>query len=233
MSGVVACASTPPSNVAPATVPIQTVSIQGAARQNAALVIMLPGIRDRAEQFLQHGFLASETRDAFDVLAVDAHWGYYADGSIVERLRDDVILPAQRRGYERIWLLGVSLGGYGSLLYAERFPEDLRGIILLAPYLGDRRLATQIREAGGLSAWSADEAAGEPFVEGWRSLQELTRLNRLTIMLGYGTADRLAATYDPLAQALPASQIYTAAGGHRWGTWLSLWTKIKEAGVVQ
>ena len=194
---------------------------------------MLPGIRDRAEQFLRYGFFASDAPDMFDALAVDAHWGYYADGSIVDRLHNDVIAPARRRGYERIWLLGVSLGGYGSLLYAERFAQDLSGIILLAPYLGDRRLATRIREAGGLGAWSADAAAAEPFVQGWQTLQELAPFDRLPITLGYGIGDRLAETYDPLVQALPVSHIYTAAGGHRWKTWLSLWTNIKAAGVIQ
>ena len=52
----------------------------------------------------------------FDVISVDAHFGYYKNRDLVPRLHDDVITPAQQNGYEKIWLLGVSMGGMVSNL---------------------------------------------------------------------------------------------------------------------
>jgi pimeloyl-ACP methyl ester carboxylesterase len=218
---------------APTTVPIRTVEFRAAAGASDTLVVMLPGIRDEAEQFLNAGFVARNGAEGFDVLAVDAHWGYYADGTIVERLHEDVIEPARRRGYEHIWLLGVSLGGYGSLLYAEQFPDDIRGVVLLAPFLGGRKLAAEINEAGGLRAWSSDGLQGGRFAAGWRSLQKLSRRDPAMIILGYGVSDRYAENYDPLVQVLPASQVYTVEGEHRWTTWTPLWSEIKATGTIQ
>src|SRR5687767_673482 len=110
-------------------------TLQVGDRSNT-LVVMLPGIKDRAEQFLVAGFVdGGATSDAFDVVVVEPELSDYLSGSIVERLRTDVIEPAQARGYDDIWLLGVSIGGYGSLLYAGEFPADIRGVVLLAPYL--------------------------------------------------------------------------------------------------
>ncbi len=162
------CATKPP-----ATAPMRTLEID--ATQGAdTLVVMLPGLRDRAEVFLEAGFFAAPA-GGFDMLAADAHSGYYADGTLVGRLHEDVIAPARRSGYKQIWLLGVSLGGYGSLLYAEQYPEEIDGIVLLAPYLGGRRFATEISEAGGLTSWSGDTLDGERFAAGWRSLHKLAK----------------------------------------------------------
>jgi pimeloyl-ACP methyl ester carboxylesterase len=201
-------------------------TLQVGDRSNT-LVVMLPGIRDRAEQFLAAGFVDGDTAgESFDVVAVEAELGDYLSGAIVERLRTDVIEPARARGYDDIWLLGVSIGGYGSLLYASAFPADIRGVVLLAPYLGGRRLPRAIAAAGGLDAWRAANRIN-PFVDGWIALQTLTQRRDATIVLGFGGDDRLAATYAPLLATLPRSRVYTADGGHAWTTWAPLWHEIK------
>jgi pimeloyl-ACP methyl ester carboxylesterase len=191
------------------------------------LVVMLPGIKDRAEQFLIEGFVGGEgPPESFDVVVVEPQFSDYLSGSIVERLRTDVIAPARAQGYADIWLLGVSIGGFGSLLYAGEFPADIRGVVLLAPYLGGRRLPRAIEAAGGLEEWRA--AAGlSPFVDGWVALQTLTQRPDPTIVLGFGGGDPLAETYAPLLATLPRSQIYTVDGGHEWTTWAPLWNEIK------
>jgi pimeloyl-ACP methyl ester carboxylesterase len=189
------------------------------------LVVMLPGIKDRAEQFLVAGFVDAAS-EPFDVLVVDPDVADYFRGTFAERLRAEVIEPAQARGYDEIWLVGVSIGGYGSLLYAGEFPEDITGIVLLAPYLGGRRLQRAIESAGGLAAW-ADGSPQNLFARGWLALNALARRPGSTILLGFGGADRLAATYGPLVAALPPSHVYTIAGGHEWTTWAPLWDEIK------
>ncbi len=204
--------------------PLHTVQV---GDHSDTLIVMLPGIKDRAEQFLVAGFVGDDAAaDAFDVLVVEPAMSDYVRGTLVERLRAEVIGPARARGYSEIWLLGVSIGGYGSLLYAGEFPADIRGIVLLAPYLGGRRVPRAITAAGGLATWRA-AAHERPFLDGWRALKALTKRSNATILLGFGGQDRLAATYAPLLEALPQSQIYTADGGHEWTTWAPLWQEIK------
>lgn len=191
------------------------------------LVVMLPGIKDSAEQFLVEGFVGADgTADSFDVVVVGPELGDYLSGTFPERLHTEVIAPARARGYDDIWLLGVSIGGYGSLLYAGEFPADIRGVVLLAPYLGGKRVPRAIEAAGGLEAWDA-ATRPSPFVDGWAALQTLLQYPDAKVVLGFGGDDRLAATYTPLLETLPRSQVYTVAGGHDWATWGPLWQEIK------
>jgi pimeloyl-ACP methyl ester carboxylesterase len=191
------------------------------------LVVMLPGIKDQAEQFLVEGFVGGNgTAETFDVVVVGPEFGDYLSGTFAARLRAEVILPAQARGYDEIWLLGVSIGGFGSLLYAGEFPADIRGVVLLAPYLGGKRTPRAIEAAGGLEVWRGT-ARQRPFVDGWVALQTLLQHPDATVVLGYGGDDRLAATYAPILEMLPQSQVYTVTGGHGWATWAPLWQEIK------
>lgn len=189
---------------------------------------MLPGMGDRVETFLTTGFLTANDQSGFDVLAVDAHFGYYVERSLIPRLHEDIIVPARAGGYENIWLLGISMGGFGTLLYAEEYPEDIGGIILLAPYIGDRGLVDEIETAGGLHSWAGDaDGFNEWEIRIWAWLKQVTSQPEGTrIILGYGRSDRLARTYGPLIEALDPSQIFTMDGGHNWRTWGPLWEMI-------
>ncbi|MDR6856188.1 serine aminopeptidase domain-containing protein [Variovorax guangxiensis] len=133
------------------------------------LLIILPGRGMTLRELEKEGFVSAiRSLDlAVDVLRVDAHLGYYRDRSILERLRADVIAPAQAQGYRSIWLAGISMGGVGALRYAEVHPADVQGIVVLAPYLGEPAASQAILEAGGLLRWKAppdpfpdDEVAG-------------------------------------------------------------------------
>jgi pimeloyl-ACP methyl ester carboxylesterase len=39
-------------------------------------------------------------------------------------------------GYGHVRAAGISLGGFGALLYASRYPEEVTGILAVAPFLG-------------------------------------------------------------------------------------------------
>ena len=86
-------------------------------RQASVLVVMLPGAYSVPREFIDQGFVSRLHAQGFavDVALADAHLGYAENGTLLERLRDDVIAPAQREGYRRIWLVGISLGGFASL----------------------------------------------------------------------------------------------------------------------
>lgn len=139
------------------------------------LVVLLPGIFDAPKDFVREQFIDAirERKLSVDVVAPDAHLGYYQMRNIVERLHEDIILPARRVGYRQIWLAGVSLGGYGSLLYAQYHAEAIDGIFLIAPYLGSDQLLKEIAKAGGPADWKVggiDEH--EPDRELWGWLQK-------------------------------------------------------------
>ena len=81
--------------------------------------------------------------------------GYYMDGSVFQRLKLDVIEPAKAKGYKKIWLVGNSMGGYGSVSYVRQYPRDIAGIVLLGPFLGDKKIIQEIPgNCGGLQQWS-------------------------------------------------------------------------------
>jgi pimeloyl-ACP methyl ester carboxylesterase len=79
-----------------------------------------------------------------DVVAVDASLAYYMDRSVVRRLHFEVVAPARAAGYRRILAVGVSMGGFGSLLLSEIHPSDLDGLVLIAPFLGEGLIAQEM-----------------------------------------------------------------------------------------
>lgn len=213
----------------PAAVPMATVSTDNGGPHRDALLVMLPGFRDRAERFVDTGFVDAYAGQRFDLLSADAHYGYYRDRTLTERLHDDIIAPAKAEGYSEIWLLGISMGGLGSLLYANDFPSDVDGVILLAPFLGDRCIVEEIRAAGGLENWSGESTCTEDYeVDVWRWLKRTIAAGQIDVVLGYGTSDRLAPMYAPLLDVLPESRVHRVAGGHDWRTWTELWSEIDD-----
>ncbi|MFT5431282.1 MAG: pimeloyl-ACP methyl ester carboxylesterase [Myxococcota bacterium] len=203
------------------------------------LVVMLPGYGDGPGHFSDHGFVRAVTEhsDTIDVIAVDAHYGYYRTMTVVERLERDVIVPARTRGYQRIWLVGVSMGGFGSLAYLQQHSDSIAGVIVLAPYLGDSDLIEEISDAGGLSSWNPDEVEA---VEGdrsrfFRSLWSWLKrrpANSPPIFIGVGEDDRLEPASRLISATLPKGQVRVRDGGHGWSTWEPLFRSLLEASTI-
>jgi len=208
--------------------PIPGIETAAADSRSNTLVIMLPGRGDRGATFIDQGFQREGQRHGFDTIAVDAHFGYYMKRSLLPRLHEDIVLPARAAGYENIWLLGISMGGFGSLLYAAEHPDEVNGVILLAPYLGDAKLAQEIEATGGLANWSGQSPGFEDYEIGvWKWLRDAANGNSgATVILGYGESDGSARMHAVLGDALPPSSVYTLEGGHKWNVWQPLWEKI-------
>jgi pimeloyl-ACP methyl ester carboxylesterase len=224
----------------PAPVPMRSVQWSHARTVPRArcLVVFLPGVGDRADDFADHGFVAEVKKRglAVDVVAADATIGYYARGTFPERLARDVVGPARARGYEQVWLIGVSMGGLGTIWYSRVHTADVTGVLALAPYLGEKELIDEIQAQGGLARWR-----GPPRVDAmnednyqreiWRWLQAVTRGREPgpTIYLGYGRADDLARADGLLAAALPRAHTYVIDGEHDWTTWKILLGKFLQS----
>ncbi len=203
------------------------------------LVVFLPGAYSRPDEFVREGFIDAlrRRRIAADAMLVDAHLGYYDSRTIVERLDADVIAPARARGYHAVWLVGISIGGLGALVHEAMRPGGVAGIVLLAPYLGQRLLATDIAIAGGLRAWKAPAGPlpspeQEEDVRLWRWLQAYGAsplpAGRPALYLGYGLDDRFAFSHRLLAAALPPERVFTTEGGHDWPAWRRLWQQALD-----
>lgn len=199
----------------------------------SCLVIFLPGIRDVPEDFERHRFveLARNQGVACEFEAADAHIGYFAERQVVERLRTDVIAPAHARGYRDVWLAGVSLGGLASILYTQRHPEDVAGLILIAPYLGPPRSVNDLRQLARARApvtpvpsdTSGARRAALVTAWAWLGGYEDPAANRPPLYLVYGTADRYAPLHRALGEILPDGHVIAGSGGHDWATWTQLW----------
>jgi pimeloyl-ACP methyl ester carboxylesterase len=217
----------------PAVVPLRTIAYPGAGVAAGDLLVFLPGRGDRAEDFEERGFLAAARKAGIeaDVLAVDAHLAYYYKRIVPERLWEDVVLPARARGYRRLWVVGISLGGLGSISLAQEHPDAVAGILAIAPYLGEPDLTREIDAAGGLARWGG--APSEPDFRGvWGFLRGYaTADHRPALWLAYGESDRYAYGHRLLATALPGDRVFVAPGGHDWQAWDRLWGEFLARGA--
>jgi pimeloyl-ACP methyl ester carboxylesterase len=157
------------------------------------------------------------------------------DTAALLRLRDELVLPARNMGVS-LWLAGISLGGMIALDYAATYPNDLDGLFLLSPYLGNRMLIAEIAAAPELGSWQpgplADSDAErriwrylQPRADhAWPQSQSQSRpQSRPRLHLGFGRDDRFSAAHRLLAQSMPADSVATVDGGHDWPTWTRLW----------
>ncbi len=201
------------------------------------LLVFLPGAFLQPEAFEREGFVSAvqERNLAADVLLVDANVSYYYDQTFIERLHSDVLDPQRARGYASIWLVGISIGGFGALIHELARPGTVDGIVALAPYLGRRPLGAEIHKAGGLRTWRAPD--GPPPDEEvdrrlWPWLQQYATAKPSKALpplyLGFGLADRFASNHRLLADALPEGQVFTTEGGHDWPQWSRLWRKVLD-----
>lgn len=210
--------------MAPTEVPLPSIVTADITSRHDTVVIMLPGRGDRADTFIREGFEEAGERWGFDTIATDAHFGYYMKRSLLPRLHDDIVLPAHEAGYDKVWLLGISMGGFGSLLYASENPELVDGVILLAPFLGDSSSIEEIEASGGLMSWDAESSQLEDYeIRIWQWIRDA----ETPLILGYGEADGMADGYrQVLTDVLDPSSVYTLEGGHKWTTWKPLWEQI-------
>jgi pimeloyl-ACP methyl ester carboxylesterase len=214
------------------------------------LVVLLPGRGMPASEFADQGLIRAIRRRGFavDVLVVDAHLGYYLDRVVFEALREDIVAPARARGVREIWLVGISLGGYGALLYDARHPGEISGVVALAPYLGVDEVVDEVARAGSLAAWrppaperlTAAASALDTDRQLWRWMQaqagvdatgsqaagEVGATRRVPVFIGYGDRDRYLTAQRLAAAARPAAQVAVRSGAHDWPAWRDAWEDL-------
>jgi pimeloyl-ACP methyl ester carboxylesterase len=148
-------------------------------------------------------------------------------------VHDEIVEPARARGYTDIWMACASLGGMGTLLYEEHYPGEMHGLVLLAPYLGERPLSQEITAVGGLANW---QPGPQPAVfdannfqrELWRGLKTWVTQADISrrVWLGYGDRDKLRYALPNFTPLLLKEHIFVRPGWHAWTTWTPLIVEI-------
>jgi|GEM_PF-228145 len=207
-------------------------------REDAApqpnLFVFLRGIGGSHRSFEEEG-LVTKVRAGqlpFDMVAPNSHFGYYANRTLIKRMKADVIDPARRQGRNNIWLVGFSMGGLGSLLYLREQPQDVQGVCLVAPYLGDGPVIAEIRAAGGVRAWSPGDYDPDKDYQRmlWHWIKDHVDGDRpVPIYLGFGESDRFAPANTLLAELLPPDHVMRIPGGHDYPTFKALWNGFLES----
>jgi pimeloyl-ACP methyl ester carboxylesterase len=197
------------------------------------LVVLVPGLYDLPDHFFDNGFIETATGASrrCDIVVVDAHVGYYQRAIIRQRLGGDILRIAEERGYREVWLVGISMGGLGCLLVAQDFPDLVRGVVLIAPWLGDEAMVHRAMRAGlaryrvprvdDRASMSAATAAALSWLQGYVSHPD--RMPQLYV--GVGRDDRLRSTARMIAAVIPRDRYDTVAGAHGWAAWRALWLR--------
>jgi pimeloyl-ACP methyl ester carboxylesterase len=200
------------------------------------LAVFLPGYLSKPEDFKKEGFidLLKKYHPEADCLVADASIGYYMKEIMPERLLMDVIRPARLKGYRRICIVGISMGGTGAVWFMRDNPQEVDSAILIAPFIADKKIITEVENAGGLLRWSP---SGPIIPKDYqRSLlmwlkQYAGTAEKLPVLsLGYGESDRFLKSDRFLTEIIPAERVYTAPGVHDWKTWRIIFQKIMQNG---
>lgn len=97
-------------------------------------VVLVHGIRLHAHVW---NHFSRRFRDRFHIVALDQRghgdsgWGGSEDGYHIEQLYGDLRAVVQARGLTRFTLIGHSLGGMVSMLYAHRHHDELERLVLV------------------------------------------------------------------------------------------------------
>ena len=219
--------------------PLHTLSYkENVAPQNKNLFVFLRGLGGGHGIFARQG-MVEEVRMrklSFDMVAPSTTYAYYSARTIVTRLHEDVILPAIAEGYTNIWLVGVSMGGLGSLFYLREKPEYIDGVFLIYPFLGYEEIIEEIKLSGGLRAWQPGQY--EPEVEWQRMIWDWIQEKNIgatgtPVVLGYGDKDWYVDAQTILAENIPQERVIRIAGSHNMATMRKLWVEFLERNLYQ
>ena len=197
-------------------------------------MVMIPGAYQAPEDFQAAGFLSAirERHLDIDIVLVAPELAHLTDRLVLAQLRHQVVLPARSSGCVEVWIAGISMGGFLALLYAADHPNELDGICLIAPYLGNRMIAAEISRFQSLANWNAriadvqDELEEERRV--WRYIASQMPYRPPRHYLGFGREDRFAIAQRLVACQLPPQSVDVIDGGHDWSVWRQLWDRFLD-----
>lgn len=208
---------------------MRTLIEKAALEEPKRTIAMLTGSYSEPEDFRREGFDdAVRSRGLpLEFVMAELRPAWFADGTVVERIRTGIVGPARERGRRSLWLGGISLGALSTMAYAARHENDLDGVVLLSPYPGTRPVLDAIEAAGGLAGWPAN-ASDDLEQEAWRWLAS-GPARRLPVHCYFGRDDRFARGQRRIAAALDAGCAHELDGAHDWAAWRGYWSRFLDA----
>jgi pimeloyl-ACP methyl ester carboxylesterase len=205
------------------------IDLANAGKKANTLIILLPGANHLPEDFIAQGFVSAVRQRQLDIDLVmpELAFDQIADETVLRRLHDTVMQPYAALGYPNIWIAGISIGGYVAIAYAHRYAAQLKGLLLIAPYLGNRITTGEIALAGGVKAWAPSTIPDDDIERGnWYWLKNYVsgaHMKTTEIHLGFGVDDRFAESIAMMAAVLPDDYVDKISGEHVWLVWQQLW----------
>ncbi|HYP64127.1 MAG TPA: hypothetical protein VEQ16_09575 [Acidocella sp.] len=213
------------------TPPVTCLHYPAPAGGAQTLLIMLPGAGSNAQDFAANAMIAAahEAAPDIDIIVAAPDIALYLEDGVTEILHRIVVEPALARGITRIWLLGISLGGMGALLYARAYQQHIEGLFLLAPFLGTKGTVAELTRAGGLLRWSpagSKATIPEQNLLTWLQSRLTADETAPALYLGYAAQDRFSPAHKMLAACLPPQRVAHIEGDHDWPSWRALWRQL-------
>lgn len=209
--------------------PLQTLEYKNdTSSPSTNLFVFMRGLGGNHGSFAKAGMVEAVTlrKVPYDMIAPNAHFAYYSERTLIERLHEDIILPATRQGYTNIWLVGVSMGGLGSMMYLREQPEYIDGIFLIAPFLGYDAILDEILASGNVRQWQPGEYDPDDDWERmfWHWIKEdVADQQTIPIYVGFGEDDEYAKGQKLFSTVMPTGRVIRIDGGHDIKTIKSLW----------
>ena len=200
-------------------------------------ILLLQGAYTALEDFRTRGFVSAARNRLLpvDLVFVELKMQHLTDRTVLRRLRHEVVLPARALGCRSIWLGGISLGGFVAIAYAERYRQEIDGLCLLAPYLGNHIVIGEIERSNGVDGWTPGDLADDDderriwrFIKEQRSRKTHGPAQPSPLHLGFGSDDRFAGSHRLMAAALTPESVDVVPGGHEWAAWLRLWENFLD-----
>jgi enterochelin esterase-like enzyme len=210
---------------------MRTILDSTASRGNPQLaLILLSGTYSEPEDFVREGFPAAVGEHGIDaeIVMAEVRAAWFADGTIVQQIHEQLVVPARARGRSRIWLAGVSLGGLAALSYAARHEREIAGIVLISPYPATRDVLREMEAAGGPGRWKpVIPPEGDLEREAWLWLATPGG-DRPPVHCYFASGDRFAAGQRRMAETLAPERVREMPGGHDWSAWRALWSEFLD-----
>ena len=205
------------------------IDLANVGKKASTLIILLPGANHLPEDFIAQGFVTAVRQRQLDIDLIMPELAFHqiADQTALREIHDSVMQPYAALGYQNVWIAGISIGGYVAIAYAHHYPGQVHGLLLLAPYPGNRITTGEIALAGGIKAWLPDTIPDDDTERGnWYWLKNHSETGE--IYLGYGEDDRFAGGIALMAQILPKEHVDMIPGGHDWPVWQQLWNQFLD-----